>query len=247
MSSHTIHVNRFFKKYALLGAAAVMAASQAASAATWLGNDGENPFYWDTTSKNWTTGAAPDFPAGIWVNASGSAARFTGTPTQVIYKGTGPANVNAGHVQVGSIYVSDGNWHIESEGGVIWNGAGNWIGFEIASGSSLTFDAVIADNPQNSNHRPFVRVVGPGTLTLTADNTFGGNIQINSGTLRVSKDSNLGIGYNYGYTYSRILMGGMHFIATDSFELNEARNIILNGGTTISATGTNLLIFNGVV
>ncbi|RYF65169.1 MAG: hypothetical protein EOO22_23145, partial [Comamonadaceae bacterium] len=82
---------------------------------------------------------------------------------------------------------------------------------------------------------------GAGTLTLSAANTWTGNISIAAGTLRVSNDANLG---NAG---NQIVLSnaGTLQLAQDGFTTNRALNSAAGG--TIDAAGTFSNVFNGSI
>ena len=89
---------------------------------------------------------------------------------------------------------------------------------------------------------------GSGTLTLSGTNTFTGGVTINSGTVSVTTDTNLGTAPTTAAT--NITINGGQLNLTASMTLGATRGIALGGtaGTSISVTGsTNPAIYNGVM
>jgi autotransporter-associated beta strand protein len=81
---------------------------------------------------------------------------------------------------------------------------------------------------------------GTGTLTLSAANTYSGGTLLNSGTVAVSTDPNLGTG--------AVTFDGGTLEATGGFTLGATRTFTVNGGGgTLQTDNTSNLIYNGVL
>lgn len=91
-----------------------------------------------------------------------------------------------------------------------------------AANANITINATMVNNGANASG---VTVTGPGTVTLVGNNTFTGNLVINSGTLAA--------GTGQGSTPTASNLGALQPAAN--------RNIIINDGGTLSLTGGNVL------
>jgi autotransporter-associated beta strand protein len=91
-----------------------------------------------------------------------------------------------------------------------------------AANANITINSTVVNNGANASS---VTVTGPGTVTLVGNNTFTGNLVVNSGTLAAAT------GQASAPTSSNL--GALQPAAN--------RNIIVNSGGTLSLTGGNVL------
>ena len=108
---------------------------------------------------------------------------------------------------------------------------------------SDTITAVIADGSSATA----ITKTGNGITVLVADNTYSGITNINAGTLRISKDSNLGA-VPASTTATSITFNGGTLNTTADFTLNSKRGITLNsGGGTINTNSGTTLTYDGII
>ena len=106
-----------------------------------------------------------------------------------------------------------------------------------------TITAVIADGSSATA----ITKTGNGITVLVADNTYSGITNINAGTLRISKDSNLGA-VPASTTATSITFDGGTLNTTADFTLNSKRGITLNsGGGTINTNSGTTLTYDGII
>ncbi|MFM2141912.1 MAG: hypothetical protein RLZZ476_456 [Verrucomicrobiota bacterium] len=119
----------------------------------------------------------------------------------------------------------------------------------VGGGFTLTYEGIMADNGTGSGA---LIKTGAGTLRLqNAVNTYSGGTQILEGDVSVGVDSRLGA-VPASPTSGSILLNGGGLTITADMTLNANRGIALgpNSGTgsgTIQVTGTNTLIYAGVI
>lgn len=84
-------------------------------------------------------------------------------------------------------------------------------------------------------------MAGAGTLVMEANNTYSGGTSINSGTVQVSSDANL------GSAAGGLTLGSAILATTSSF--TSARNVVLSAGTvgTFSTAAATTLTLTGVI
>ena len=145
-----------------------------------------------------------------WLDLSGTSAVFDQHHPETA--------ANWGDIKIQ--YTDGGN------GGVI----GSNDNIDIADG---TIGYHIGGNPASNGVGVYVVKNGSGTTTVTADNTYVGNTQINAGTLQVTRDNNLG-----DTTFEREvrLQGGNLQISkgTDPAGFRSLRGVeVFNGGSVI--------------
>jgi len=131
-------------------------------------------------------------------------------------------------IDVGSLQVGDGGTTGTLGGGSV----------AIATGASLRFnrsnDLTIANVLSGAGS---VTKLGASALTLTGTNTFSGGASINSGSVRIAADANLGTG--------NITLAGGTLAATETFTLGSARVISLTAKSTVDVAATKTLTFDG--
>ena len=131
-------------------------------------------------------------------------------------------------IDVGSLQVGDGG----TTGSI---GSGS---VAIATGASLLFnrsdDLTVANVLSGAGS--FTKL-GASALTLTGTNTFSGETSINSGSVRIAADANLGTG--------NIKLAGGTLAATETFTLGSSRVISLTAKSTLDVAATKTLTFGG--
>ncbi|MCX6880090.1 MAG: autotransporter-associated beta strand repeat-containing protein, partial [Verrucomicrobia bacterium] len=132
---------------------------------------------WDTTIQNWDLGT--DYPHVAWYNPNNDTAVFGGT-TGTITLGT---NITAGGLTFTAAYTLTG-------GSVTFGAPGT-----ISNAANVTIASVLAGT------QPITKS-GTGTLTLTASNTFSGDLVINAGAMDNVKVGTFGTGSNITFTGS---------------------------------------------
>jgi len=277
MATSTRIVNRFLKKFALLGAAAVFAATQIAGAddLIWNGAATEN-YRWDgpktETNLNWlscinldltpapgiannnpfqnlTIGTTPAFWNPTGVGGVTEKALFDGTPTPVVLYGRTNIDLLASNGPSGS------NWHITAgdTAAALFSGQNSWLDIYVSANTTLTVSAVF--DKQSATNRPSLRLQGPvtGTLVLDAVNTFGGNIQWNNPcTVVAATDEALGDGYLF---VADSVSGDLHgALNMNSGQLVASDSFEINPLRRVSISNGSLnamagkeLTFNGVI
>lgn len=108
--------------------------------------------------------------------------------------------------------------------------------FSIDGGGTFTISSAISDGGNGYS----VTKNGSGLIILSGINTFGGDVNINAGTLSVGTDANLG---NTGVNNTIALNGGT-LQATSSFAVNGNRavNVGAGGGTFDVSSGQTLTL-----
>ena len=87
---------------------------------------------------------------------------------------------------------------------------------------------------------------GNGTLTLSGTNSsFTGAININAGTISVSKSTNLGA--TPGSAETDIVLNGGALLANSSFTLETNKSISLTNNSTINVESGDTLTYGGVI
>ncbi len=207
--------------------------------------DGSNP-------ANYNNGVA-DGGAGVWnrnlSNQSwgdaSSSVNSTYTPTSfVIFQGTAaPVTVDTsqGPISTSGIQFAVNGYSLN--GGVITlleteSGTGSTTirvgdGSAASSGYSATIGSVLQGSTQ-------VTKEDSGKLVLSGVNTYSGGTAINSGTLSVASDSNLGA------AAGALSLDGGTLEATGSFATTRATTITAKGGT-LDTDANQTLTMNGVI
>ena len=131
-------------------------------------------------------------------------------------------------IDVGSLQVGDGGTTGTLGGG----------GVAIATGASLRFnrsnDLAVANVLSGAGS---VTKLGASALTLTGTNTFTGGTSINSGSVRIAADANLGTG--------NITLAGGTLAATETLTLGSSRVISLTANSILDVAATKTLTFDG--
>jgi fibronectin-binding autotransporter adhesin len=170
---------------------------------------------------------------------------------------SGTLTVNAGILNLvtdlglaGGTMINGNGGTINATGGgrILLNVAGGDFG--VTNGNTLTVNAVIANGTQNSVDF-WNTANGTGVVVLTADNTFSGTINLQSGVISVSKIGDNGVAGNLGTN------GTLNFGVTNASSATlrytgtgETNNRVINlagttAGATINQSGTGLLKFTG--
>jgi outer membrane autotransporter protein len=152
----------------------------------------------------------------------------------VIQQGPGTLTLTAANTYSGGTTISGGALQIGS-GGTTGSILGN-----VTDNAILAFDR--SDSTSfggNISGSGVLQQNGTGTLTLSGLNSYGGGTFLNSGTLAVSSDANLGAA-NGGLTFNG---GALQFLA--GFASN--RDVTLNAGGGIVDTNGNNATWGGAV
>ncbi|MFM2293881.1 MAG: toxins and related Ca2+-binding domain, partial [Verrucomicrobiota bacterium] len=192
------------------------------------------------------------------LSGAGTLAK-SGTSTLTL-AGTGNTvatlNVNAGTVDLstdlglsGATLVAGSGGTINATGGgkILLNVAGGDFG--VANGGTITNNAVIANGTQSSIDF-WNTSSGTGIVVLTADNTFDGTLNLQSGVITVSNVRNAGTAGNLGKN-ATIHIGATTSAATLKYiGSGETSDKVIDlsgttGGAILDQSGTGLLKFTG--
>jgi autotransporter-associated beta strand protein len=169
------------------------------------------------------------------LNLSGNSVTFNGAGGGLLYAGNGSGG---------------GSYTIEDTvgGGSIGAGAANEFILNVNSGATLTINTPIIGSGAG-----FLTTAGSGTIVLTAASSFTGTSFLNSGTLEISADGDLGSGNS---TALLKINGGTLELASNygsgattlfSTQTNSDNAIILgNNGATINTNG-NSVSYGGTI
>ncbi|WP_440680936.1 autotransporter-associated beta strand repeat-containing protein, partial [Candidatus Pelagibacter sp. HIMB1623] len=127
---------------------------------------------------------------------------------------------------------------VTTNGNIYSNGA-----VTINNASATTISDIIIDGQTSA--ASLVKG-GSGKLTLSGSNTYTNNTTINSGTLSISADSNLGTAPGSADADNIIFDGGT-LETTASFTLNTNRGITLTGNGTIDVDSGTTLAYAGII
>lgn len=234
-----------------------------------------------TNQVNWVTNSGGYLATGGGFAARGGdltvAIGGTGSPTNLVW-GSGARDNTAG-----SQFISEGG--VLMFGSTTADHMVDFknnidLGLEIGSGSTNpesggNYSRVVdvADNVNStgdfarisgviSSSHPYHGLVkdGEGLLELTGTNTYVGSTTVNKGTLRISRDANLGNDPDAAYAIvgtttqgSVIINGAATLEASDSFALSSTRSVLLASGASgataskVSVADGKQLTFNGKI
>ncbi|MBA8882126.1 outer membrane autotransporter protein [Phyllobacterium myrsinacearum] len=114
---------------------------------------------------------------------------------------------------------------------------GNFANFNVTDGSAAQ-DLLVSANISEADGSQGIVKNGAGTMVLTGNNTYSGGTIINTGTLSVGADRNLGSG-------SLILNGGAFQVTgTDFSSTNRAVGVTTQGGIIDISDAANTLTLN---
>ncbi len=136
---------------------------------------------------------------------------------------TGDTTVSGGTLQLG-----DGTTNGNLAGNIVDNAT---VDFD-ENGGNLLFASAISGNG-------VVEQIGTGTLTLSGTNTYSGGTNVNSGTLSVSSDANLGNGGTVALAAGTTL----RTTATGTF----THNVTLTGDPTFSVASGTTTTWSGLI
>jgi fibronectin-binding autotransporter adhesin len=178
------------------------------------------------------------------------------------FAGTTPAGtttisglqINAGILNLATDLPLGGNTLVTGAGGTINATGGGRILLNVASGdlgvangATLTVNSIIANGTQGSIDF-WNTANGTGTVVLTADSTFNGTTNLQSGIISVGKIGNSGVAGNIG-TNGTLNIGATTSGATLKYTgAGETNDRVINlggttGGATIDQSGAGLLKF----
>ncbi|MGL4421397.1 MAG: beta strand repeat-containing protein [Gemmataceae bacterium] len=222
-------------------------------------------YYWDTNSDSGGFGGA----SGIWGPAPGGSTNWstssTGdvipgtvitTTSDTLHFGTSTDALGAGTITVGGV-VDAGNLTFGAASGAIVLSGGT-----INLGATSTIEVANATNTISSilsGAGTSLIKSGSGTLVLTAENTFGGAINVSAGTLAVTatvagnydRATNVSASATYQYSTAATIIPTIASAMTIDGTLNKrgAGGLILNGAIsgsgTISLADAGSLTLNG--
>ena len=193
-------------------------------------NFGNNPF----TISN----ADGDAFNGI-MSSSGINGSFSLTAGNQIFRGT---NNYLGSTTIGSsaslIFYSSGSIN-DGVSGTYSNSIINNGTLEYSSSSNLILSGLISGSGRLVTY-------GSALLTLTNNNTFSGGISLNSGTLSISSDGNLGL-QPQAYSQSNISISNATLLITANTDWNSNRGLYLSGTDYINVRQNNYLNINSII
>jgi fibronectin-binding autotransporter adhesin len=189
---------------------------------------------------------------GVIAGDFGSAVNKVGTGS-ILFNGNvsvDQLNINAGSVRIGDNFSLSGtSVKIAVNNGLDINGLdGPTIGVLSGSGNlDITGAAFTTDAFDNSTYSGILSGSGilvkngPGTLALTAVNTYSGGTQINAGALLINADSGLGsVGTAVAFSGNGTLQFG------GTFNLGNTRPITINSFGAIDTQGFNTTISQAI-
>jgi len=172
---------------------------------------------WDLVTSNWT-------PGGTWTN--GNDAIFSGTSGTITLSGSILAN---------NLTFNSNGWTL-SGGGTLGLAAGSIV--DVASGAVATINAAINAGGITKN--------GVGVLYLGTLNSFGGNVLVNNGVLRITNAGALGdvVGNTTVMSGARLELSGGITVSGETLTINGPGN---NNGALQSITGSNTWAGNVII
>ncbi len=145
---------------------AIAGATSASAADLYWSGDGT----WDTTSQIWGTASEGPYTAATWNN---------GTPDSAIFEDTAGTVTLAEPITASGLQFDTAGYTIT--GDTLTFGAAG----PITTNANATIESVLAGSAG-------ITKTGTGTLTLSGTNTYTGGTVINTGTVRIYSDANLG-------------------------------------------------------
>ncbi|MFC5457620.1 autotransporter-associated beta strand repeat-containing protein [Prosthecobacter fluviatilis] len=195
---------------------------------TWVGGDSTHPTFWDVgTTGNWANSKDSVFQNGDSVIFADGASSLTPIlQSDISVDAVTFSNSTGTDYTVSSVAAQI----LTTANGIAVNGSGNvTINSVVVGGGGLT-------------------LVGTGTTTLTAANSFTGTILITGGTLRISDETSLGAAPSV-FTAGQLTLNGTgaSLMAAANLTINDTnRGIMLgsNGGTLGADSGFTLTMAN---
>ena len=153
----------------------------------------------------------------------------------------------------GGILSNGGDNSITSTTGSLTVGLGvNELITTVESGRTLTISAPITDAGSGSSGIVSLTKSGAGTLLLSGDNTFTGNVYINQGIVQITTDSgakgSLGAAPTGSPIPDQVQINGGELQATDNISWNTNRGVTIGtAGGTLSVASGDVLSFNSAI
>ncbi|MFM5984576.1 MAG: beta strand repeat-containing protein, partial [Sphaerospermopsis kisseleviana] len=171
------------------------------------------------------------------LNVSSVLSNSTGSGG-IVKTGAGTATLTGANTYAGGTLISSGALQVGNGGATGQLGLGN-----VTNNASLVVNRTGAISIGNTiSGTGSLTKLAAGTLTLTASNTFSGNVNITGGAISISAANRLGA------TNNTLVLDGGTLISTATFDLGASRtlSIGLGGGTLFTDSGTQLS-FDGTI
>jgi len=154
-----------------------------------------------------------------------------------------------------------GSLEIKSDVSVVLDNAQTWANNDVTNGSVLTVAGAVDNNGFHLtvggagdttisgvlSGTEGLTKTGDGTLTLSNDNTYAGETNINGGKVSIDGDLSLGAA-PVGVTAGHLTLNGGTLEASDDVLLNSNRGIALGaGGGTFDVDDTKTLTYGGII
>ena len=196
------------------------------------------PGIWNTASTSFDAMPLPEVLNGgqapadsAWTNGTNLAV-FGGNP------GTGLVTVS-GNISVGGFQFDMPGYQLSGGTLTLNTPAGSVPTMEVRVGE-------VAVNTSIGGAKGFVKN-GVGTLTLGGNNTFTGAVKINTGTVQISADQNLGTAPPVATPGTLVLAGGTLRVSS-TMTLNSNRGVNLSGaGGTVDVALGGTLTYAGII
>ena len=190
-------------------------------------------------------GSTPLFRLNINGGVVSSAAGKFNTLGPILLDGTGVLTGSGGVSAAKQMYSLMGD--VTALGGTI-SSNGTFAGYHLGSGvqivaasGTLAISApLINQTPAHGSLPGVLHVAGAGVVVLSGTNTFSGGTLLDDGTIRISRDANLG-----SPAGSVTMLGGSAIQTVGTFAI--ARNVSISGAVDFIIPTTNTLTISGVV
>ena len=187
------------------------------------------------------------FSGGVTIDGTlilgSTGALNSSTPNAITFNG----GTNTTVLGLAGNSASVGNLTVSSGTPIIENAAGTSVAnatLTVANTAPATFSGTLEDGSGGGTLA--LAVAGNSTLALTGANTYSGGTYLNSGTLIITADSQLGTVSTPAATNLTFNGGTLEFNA-NGINLNANRSILINsGGATFNTNGNNAAYSGGI-